>query len=179
MANPDVWPAVADGYLASDAPFPRRLLDALRAGEAAGGDARGVLSAALVVVGAERTDPWAGRSVDLRVDRSDDPLRDLAALLDASVAFDAFHEAVDLLSGGEGERALAAAERGLEQLPGEGNLRFVHAGALAATGEVDRARRELRSLIAEQPGWETVLRSFAAKGLVAAPPGVTVDDLLA
>jgi uncharacterized Ntn-hydrolase superfamily protein len=179
MANPDVWPAVAEAYRSSGAPFPRRLLDALNAGQAAGGDARGVMSAALVVVDGERAEPWAGRAVDLRVDRSDDPLGDLARLLDASIAFTSFHEAVDALTTGNADAALAGVNRALAQLPGDENLRFLRAGALAATGDTDGARDELKSLVAARPGWETVIRSFAAKGLVAAPPGVTIDDLLA
>ena len=83
MASAEVWPAMADAYLGASGPFPHRLLAALVAAEAAGGDARGVMSAALVVVAGEsRGSPGGARLVDLRVDRSDDPLGDLAELLD-------------------------------------------------------------------------------------------------
>ena len=58
-------------------------------------------------------------------------------------------------------------------------MRFLLAGAYAATGEPDRARDELKALIAARPSWETIVRSFAAKGLVAAPAAATIDDLLA
>ena len=67
MASPDVWPAMADAYAASTAAFPYRLLAALDAGQAAGGDARGTMAAALLVVGPAPTDPWAGRLHDIRV----------------------------------------------------------------------------------------------------------------
>src|SRR5512132_213233 len=59
-------------------PLPARLLDALDAAEAAGGDRRGRQSAALLVV--ERDAGYAGLSdtlVDLRVDDHDDPLAEL------------------------------------------------------------------------------------------------------
>jgi hypothetical protein len=58
-------------------------------------------------------------------------------------------------------------------------MRFLRAGALAANGEIDRAHEELRALIAHRPSWETIVRSFATKGLLTVPPGATVDDLLA
>ena len=56
-------------------PFPRRLIAALRAGEAAGGDKRGKQSAALVICGEEE---WP--DLDLRVDDHADPLAELERL---------------------------------------------------------------------------------------------------
>ncbi len=56
-------------------PFPRRLIAALAAGEAAGGDRRGKQSAALVIYG---TEAWP--DLDLRVDDHADPLAELARL---------------------------------------------------------------------------------------------------
>jgi uncharacterized Ntn-hydrolase superfamily protein len=56
-------------------PLPRRLIAALRAGEAAGGDKRGKQSAALLIQGDEE---W--RDLDLRVDDHPDPLTELERL---------------------------------------------------------------------------------------------------
>jgi uncharacterized Ntn-hydrolase superfamily protein len=61
----------ANGTLA----LPRRLIAALRAGEAAGGDKRGKQSAALVIHGEE-----AWPDLDLRVDDHPDPLAELERL---------------------------------------------------------------------------------------------------
>jgi uncharacterized Ntn-hydrolase superfamily protein len=55
--------------------FPRRLIAAMRAGEAAGGDKRGKQSAALVICGAEE---WPDLS--LRVDDHSEPLAELDRL---------------------------------------------------------------------------------------------------
>ena len=55
--------------------FPRRLIAAMRAGEAAGGDKRGKQSAALVICGDQE---WP--DLDLRVDDHLDPLAELARL---------------------------------------------------------------------------------------------------
>ena len=65
MASPRVWPAMADAFTAAAGPLPGRLLAALEAAQRAGGDARGMRSAALLVVGGQPADPWAGRLVDL------------------------------------------------------------------------------------------------------------------
>jgi len=66
----------AKAYAANkDLPFARRLLAAMRAGEAAGGDKRGKQSAALLI---HDTEEWS--SLDLRVDDHDDPLSELQRL---------------------------------------------------------------------------------------------------
>ena len=66
----------AAAYLANQSlPFARRLIAAMRAGEAAGGDKRGRQSAALLIYGDEE---WS--DLDLRVDDHGDPLGELERL---------------------------------------------------------------------------------------------------
>jgi uncharacterized Ntn-hydrolase superfamily protein len=179
MSSREVWPAMASAFTASSGPFAQRLLAALIAGEAAGGDARGHMSAALIVVeGSRAAQPGAGTVVDVRVDRSDDPLGDLAQLLVAADAFRGFNRAVDQLVGGDPGGALATIDSALELLPDEANMRFLRTGALAGSGNTDAAAAELRALVAERPTWEVVVRSFAAKGLVTFPSELSLDDAL-
>lgn len=179
MASPQVWPAMAAAFGSAGGPFPRRLLAALTAAQQAGGDARGVMSAALLVVAAEPAESWAGRLVDVRVDRSTDPLGELGRLCTASDAFTRFGQAVDELSAGDASAALASVDAGLAELPGEENLLFLRAGALLASGDAEQARAGLRTLLARRPAWEIIVRSFAAKGLLVLPPGTSLDSLLA
>jgi len=55
-------------------------------------------------------------------------------------------------------------------LAGEENLRFVRAGALAASGDTGSAVAEPRGLVAARPSWEIIIRGFAAKDLITLPP---------
>ncbi|BCJ77874.1 hypothetical protein CS0771_74180 [Catellatospora sp. IY07-71] len=85
LAGPEVVAAMEQAWLASDpaAPLAARLLAALRAGDAAGGDRRGRQSAAVYVVAPGQG--YGGTSdvlVDLRVDDHPDPCAELARLLD-------------------------------------------------------------------------------------------------
>jgi uncharacterized Ntn-hydrolase superfamily protein len=76
LAGADVLEETAKTYLAGESlPFARRLIAAMRAGEAAGGDKRGKQSAALLIHGREE---WS--ALDLRVDDHDDPLAELERL---------------------------------------------------------------------------------------------------
>lgn len=85
LTGSEVVEAMESAWLASreGAPLARRLLEALAAGDAAGGDARGRQSAALLVVrdgaGYGGLDDIA---VDLRVDDHATPVPELARLLD-------------------------------------------------------------------------------------------------
>jgi uncharacterized Ntn-hydrolase superfamily protein len=179
LGSPDVWPAIGEAFAASSGPLARRLLAALEAGEAAGGDARGRMSAALLVVEAEPADkPAAGTIVDLRVDRSEDPLGDLTRLLDAADAFAGFSRGFDELLAGDADTAIATVDEALRTLPGEDNLRFLRGAAVLASGDVDGGLAELRSLVADHPSWEVILRSFAGLGLIALPEGVSIDTAL-
>jgi len=76
LAGRAVIEETAKAYAANAVlPFPRRLIAALKAGEAAGGDKRGKQSAALVIYGEEE---WP--DLDLRVDDHADPLPELERL---------------------------------------------------------------------------------------------------
>ncbi len=83
LAGPGVVDGLADTFEAGGRPFPELLIDCLAAADAAGGDRRGRESAALLVVRAGGgygggNDRW----IDLRVDAHDDPITELARLLD-------------------------------------------------------------------------------------------------
>ncbi|MFC4167666.1 DUF1028 domain-containing protein [Teichococcus aestuarii] len=76
LASDQVPRAMVDAFLAHpEAPLGDRLIDALKAGEAAGGEGRPLVSATLLMV-AEESFPYA----DLRIDRDADPIGALEAL---------------------------------------------------------------------------------------------------
>ncbi len=80
LAGPAVIEETARVYAQSmGMPFPQRLIAALRAGEAAGGDKRGKQSAALLIHDEEEYS-----FLDLRVDDHTDPLAELARLEEVS-----------------------------------------------------------------------------------------------
>ncbi len=88
MVSADVWPAMARAYEASSGDLADRLIAALEAAQAAGGDLRGQQSAALVVVGGERLErPWEGRLFDLRVEDHPTPLVELRRLVRLAGAY--------------------------------------------------------------------------------------------
>jgi uncharacterized Ntn-hydrolase superfamily protein len=84
LANADVLPAMRRVFLEVVAPLPERMMAALEAGQAAGGDRRGQQAAALVVEqlgAAERSREGLDRICDLRVDDHPEPIIELRRLL--------------------------------------------------------------------------------------------------
>lgn len=82
LTGPEVVDAMAEGYTTATGTFANRLLTSLEAGQAAGGDARGQQSAAIVIVRANggyggRNDRW----IDLRIDDHPTPIAELRRLV--------------------------------------------------------------------------------------------------
>lgn len=88
MEKPTVWPAMAKAFETSSGDLAERLLAALDAAEAEGGDIRGRQSAAILVVKARSTGrPWADKVFDLRVEDHPEPLRELRRLVGVQRAY--------------------------------------------------------------------------------------------
>lgn len=97
LAGAGVVDGLADTFLAGGRPFPNLLVGCLAAAESAGGDRRGRESAALLIVRAGGgfgggNDRW----IDLRVDHHDDPVGELARLLDLRHLYYERPDAADL-----------------------------------------------------------------------------------
>ena len=103
LSNPDVPEAMAAAFLGSSGRLVDRLFAALAAGEAAGGEKRGMESAALLVVR-----PGGGyggnhdRWLDLRIDHSDGPIEDLGGLIDLHTLYFGRTDPGDLLAFDDG-----------------------------------------------------------------------------
>jgi uncharacterized Ntn-hydrolase superfamily protein len=142
MRSAAVPDAMAAAYESATGPLEDRLLAALDAAEAEGGDVRGRQSATLLVVGRRR--------IDLRVDDHADPLAELRRLHTLDRAYALLLEAEEKNDGGRIEHALALA-------PESDELLFWAALASAAAGDLDRATDRMRAATALSPGWIDLL----------------------
>jgi uncharacterized Ntn-hydrolase superfamily protein len=162
MLNDRVWPEMARAFRESKGELVDRMLAALDAGQAAGGDARGRQSAALIIVKAQSTGkPWQDRIFDLRVDDADYPLKELRRLVALQRAYNHMNAGDLATEKGDREGALreygaaekiAAATAGI--LPSRLNeMRFWHAVALVNMGRVEDALPLFRQVFAADRNW--------------------------
>jgi uncharacterized Ntn-hydrolase superfamily protein len=168
MLNDTVWDAMAAAYEAAAGDLAARLLAALRAAEAEGGDIRGRQSAALLVVGPKDTgQPWPGGDVvvDLRVEDHPEPLDELARLLDLHRAYVHAEEFDRHIEAGDTAGAwdeIIAAER---LAPGNLELLFWKGVTLAEQGHEADARAVLVEVYRADPRWAELLRRLPDVGL--------------
>jgi uncharacterized Ntn-hydrolase superfamily protein len=175
MSRATVWDAMVAAYRAASGDLALRLLAALDAAEAEGGDLRGRQSAALLVVGARRSGrPMEDRLVDLRVDDNADPVRELHRLLGLRRAYGHANAGDELAARGEIESALSEYAAAHRAQPDNAELAFWHGVALAASGREEEANALLRQAFEAGAGWAELLRRLPAAGLFPDD-----DDLIA
>ena len=166
MSTPEVWPAMAAAFADSSGPLARRLLATLVTAEAAGGDARGRMSAALLVVdGAVAPQPAGGTIVDIRVDRSEDPLGDLARSARRRRCLRCVQRGRRTARGWRSRRRARHHRRSADRAARRGEFPLRPSRSAGGIGRHGGRHRELRSLIASRATWDVIVRSFAAKGL--------------
>jgi uncharacterized Ntn-hydrolase superfamily protein len=147
LASADVVPAIAEGFEGAAGPLAERLVEALRAGQRAGGDRRGQESSAILV--AKLGGGYGGthdRYIDLRVDHHDQPIEELAGLL-------SLHR---LYFGRPRESDLVSADAALEDEIGD---------ILAALGRLEPGQ-DLWDALSDYMGWENLEERWAGRGRI-------------
>ena len=178
MRNDTVWGAMSEAYEGTQGDMAERLMSALEAAEAEGGDIRGKQSAALLVVGGERTgNPWQGRLFDVRVDDHAGPLPELRRLLElrGHTAWATGGEDADgrvagggaVRAGGAGVQRLGGDDAGRGEQPG---IAFLARGGDGGRGEGGRRAANPRRVYALDPAWRELVPRLVGVGSVPDKP---------
>ena len=150
VESPRVWESMVEAFSGADGSLQWRLLAALDAAEAAGGDWRGRQAAGILVVPREGQ-PWE-TVCDLRVDDHPEPLEELRRLLRLHEGYSAMGEVDD--------SARVARESGLAEL----DITFAEILDAARADDVPRARELLVPLLAAEPRWRDYFERLGALG---------------
>lgn len=177
MERPTVWPAMAEAYTATHGALADRLMAALRAAEAEGGDVRGRQSAALLIVPASGPS-WATR-YDLRVEDDRSPLDELARVLRVARAYEAFGLAIDLAMTGDLAAASKAVEEAHALASDDDQIALWAAVMLVGSGRTDEARSLFAAARRAEPRSAEHVRRFLAAGLLPAQVAPFIDMLAA
>ena len=167
MASDKVWPAMAKAFRESKGDLADRMLSALDAAEAAGGDVRGRQSAALVVVtGKPSGRPWQDRLFDLRVDDHPDPLGELRRLVRVQRAYNHMNAGDLAMERKDAEGALRAYSEAEKLQPNNAEMVYWHAVALVGMGRVEQALPLFKRCFQMNPNWRDVTPRVAKAGLL-------------
>ena len=168
MLNNTVPDAMAKAFRENaKLPLAERVLAALQAAQAAGGDIRGRQSAALLVVSGDKpANSWEGRLVDLRVDDHQQPLQELTRLLKVHRAYEHMNKGdlyVEENNMPEAMREYSAAEA---MFPDNLEMKYWHAITLANNDKVDEAAKMLQPIYTQDPNWRELTRRLPKSGLL-------------
>ncbi|HEY2495858.1 MAG TPA: DUF1028 domain-containing protein [Candidatus Angelobacter sp.] len=171
MSNDKIWPAMSRAYESTKGDMAERMLAALDAAQAAGGDVRGRQSAVIVIVPAKGTGkPWQDYIFNLRVDDSPEPLKELRRLVTLQRAYNhmnAGDKAVELHDNPGALREYGAAE---QLVPDSAEMVYWHAVALANMGRVDESLPLFKKVFAMDHNWVDLTPRLPKAGLLPDDP---------
>jgi uncharacterized Ntn-hydrolase superfamily protein len=148
--------------------LPERVLSALNAAQAAGGDIRGRQSAVILVVkGKATSNPWDDNHVvDLRVDDADQPLRELDRLLRTHRAYEHMNNGDLAVEKNNMAKAMQEYGAAMKQFPQNMEMQYWTAIALANSKQVPKAVSMLKGIYAKDANWRELTRRLPKVGLL-------------
>ena len=171
MLNDKVWPAMARAFENTKGDLADRMLAALDAAQAAGGDIRGRQSAAIIVVtGKPTVMAWKDRIFDLRVDDSPEPLVELRRLVKLQRAYNHMNAGDLAVEKKDNEGALREYGAAEKLVPDSAEMIYWHAVALVNMGRVDESLPLFRKVFAMDPNWITLTPRLPKSGLLPDDP---------
>jgi uncharacterized Ntn-hydrolase superfamily protein len=171
MLNDQVWPAMARAFEKANGDLAERMLAALDAAQAVGGDIRGRQSAALIVVTGKPTgQAWKDRIFDLRVDDSPQPLLELRRLVTLQRAYNHMNAGDLAVEKKDNEGALREYSAAEKLVPDSAEMIYWHAVALVNMGRVDESLPLFRKVFAMDKNWATLTPRLPKSGLLPDDP---------
>lgn len=149
LAGERVLAAMKEAFLHAQGALADRLMSALEAGQAAGGQTIGMMSAALLV----RTPDGAWQDIDLRVDGSASPITDLRRLLDQHDAWQVMIRAEHQAQAGDNAAARQSIAQALQRSHGWDRIWRRAARLAMHMGDTHQALVYLATFVSINPVW--------------------------
>lgn len=171
MVDQSVWPAMMEAYEATQGDLAIRLVAALEAAQAAGGDIRGQQSAAIVIVAGTRLEkPWEGRLFDLRVEDHPRPVEELKRLVQLRRAYQLVDRSDELMVLKQFEQASHCMAQALSLAPELIELRFWAGLNRIMAGQLVAGKELLRPVFDQEPIWIDLMPQIVKAGLFSDDP---------
>jgi len=167
MESSTVWPAMARAFESAQGDLAERLLTALEAAQAEGGDIRGRQSAALLVVSGKPTGrPWVDRTFDLRVEDHERPLVELRRLLHLARAYREMNAGDEAMSDSDVAAAVEHYNLAAEMVPESAEMVYWAGVTLAGEGRVEESLPRFERAFVADPRWAVLTPRLIPAGLL-------------
>ncbi|OPY33170.1 MAG: hypothetical protein A4E32_00844 [Methanomassiliicoccales archaeon PtaU1.Bin124] len=171
MTSDKVWPAMAEEFESSHGQLAERMLATLEAAEEAGGDIRGRQSACLLVVRGHPTGmEWKDRLVDLRVDDSSNPVKELRRLLKVHRAYEHMDAGDIAMEEGKMDVAKDHYSAAEEMFPYNEEMAFWHAVTLANVGDLQGAIPLFSQVFERNPDYKVLAARLVPVNMLRLQP---------
>jgi len=171
MLNDNIVPAMSKAFESTGGDLADRLMAALEAAQAVGGDIRGKQSAAILIVKGESTGrPWADRVLELRIEDHPTPITELKRLLRVHRAYEHMNAGDVAVELNDLERAMAEYGLAAELLPDNVEVQYWAAVTLATSGNIDQALPMFRSIFAADSNWIELTKRLYKPGIIPDTP---------
>ena len=153
MLNDKVVPAMEKAWEEnSEMPLAERMVAVLQAAENAGGDIRGKQSAALLIVAPQATaEPWNDELLDLRVDDSENPIKEIDRLLKVFRAYEHMNNGDLFVEKNEMKSAMEEYNAAMKMFPENLEMQYWTAITLANDNQLARATEMLQAIYKKIP----------------------------
>ena len=152
LASEAVVTAMGAAYEQGKGTMAERLMDALEAGQARGGDTRGMQAAGILVVAPiTNIETTTDRVIDVRVDDYPDPFKELRRVLNVRLSATYVQRSAALAKEGKTSDALEMQKLAVKMHPRSERMHFVLAERYAEAGEHLNALLALRQAVEMQP----------------------------
>ena len=167
MLNDKVPGAMSKAFEESSGPLAERLMAALFAAEAVGGDIRGKQSAAILVVKGKSTGKvWEDRLIDLRVEDDPYPLDKLDRLLKIHRAYNHMNAGDLAVEHGDMELAMKEYSTAEKMFPENEEMKYWHAITLATKGDIEGSLPLFKAVFNKNKNWKILTPRLIPIGLL-------------
>ncbi len=167
MDKSTVWPAMAKAYENAKGDLAERMMVALEAAEAEGGDIRGKQSVAMLIVSGEPTGiPWKDNILDIQIADHPEPLKEMRRLLRVHRAYEHANQGDLYLEHNEIEKALEEYARATEYYPENVELPYWTAITLAGIDQLDKALPIFKEVFERDPDLKRLTPRLVKAGLL-------------
>lgn len=168
MLTDKVTKAMADAFEKSKGKaLADRLITALEAGQKAGGDIRGKQSSAIIIVpGKSEGKPWDERTVDLRVDDSADPIKEIRRLYNVHIAYQHMNNGDLAVEKGDMNKAMTEYNAAMKMFPDNLEMQYWTGITLANNKQVNKALPILKKVFDKDANWKELTRRLPKVNLL-------------
>jgi len=178
MEKSTVPDAMANAFENAQGDLAERLMIALEAAQAEKGDIRGMQSAAiLVVTGNPVGQSWRDEIVDLRVDDSPEPLKELRRLMNVNSAYNHMNKGDDFIAEGKIDEAGLEYAKAAELAPGNMEIIFWHAVTLATNKELDKSLPLFKQCFKADERWRILVPRLVTAEILPNDPAM-IDKIV-